>query len=53
MGYARQCPGCGAYLDPEEVCDCTKKAASDATNIEDGKENLSTDTISLFRRNVK
>ncbi len=52
MGYARQCPECGAYLDPGEVCDCTKKAAPDAANIEDGKKG-STDTISLFRRNVK
>ena len=22
MAYARQCPFCGAYLDPCEICDC-------------------------------
>lgn len=24
----RQCPACGAYLDPCEICDCTKKEAA-------------------------
>lgn len=27
MGYPRRCPICGAYLDPEEICDCKEKAA--------------------------
>lgn len=22
MAYRNRCPYCGAYLDPEEVCDC-------------------------------
>ncbi len=22
MGYFRECPGCGAHLDPGERCDC-------------------------------
>jgi hypothetical protein len=22
VAYAKQCPDCGAYLDPGETCDC-------------------------------
>ena len=25
MAYYRICPGCGANLDPGEVCDCVKE----------------------------
>ena len=27
MGY-RTCPYCGAYLDPDEKCDCREKIAT-------------------------
>lgn len=47
MSYYRPCPYCGANLDPGERCDCQgepvsqtdlhKKAALDATNIDDGR----------------
>lgn len=37
MGY-RQCPFCGAYLDPGEICDCVnEKTAPDGANIQSGK----------------
>ena len=38
MSYYRTCPGCGANLDPGEVCDCqNEKTAADAANIDDGR----------------
>ena len=30
MAYARQCPFCGAYLDPCEICDCQTAEKEDA-----------------------
>ena len=36
MAYYRQCERCGAHLDPGEICDCIKKAAQDAANIQSG-----------------
>ncbi len=32
------CPDCGAYLDPEEICDCKKEKASSSQMIP--KENI-------------
>ncbi len=29
MSYYRECPNCGAHLDPGEACDCEKKPAAD------------------------
>ena len=48
MPYWRECPGCGAHLDPGEVCeDCKEKAAQGATNTQDGKaEQKSDQTLS-------
>lgn len=47
MPYWRECPCCGAHLDPGEQCDCRsgeeaarnykEKAALGATNTRDGK----------------
>lgn len=38
MTYYRKCPDCGAYLDPDERCDCQdKETALSATNAESGK----------------
>ncbi len=53
MGYARRCPGCGAFLDPGEICDCEKRAALDGANIEDGKQKLSANSIAVCREAVK
>lgn len=49
MGY-RQCPLCGAYLDPGEVCDCQEKenVASSGANTESDKENISVDSVINF-----
>lgn len=49
MAYARQCPFCGAYLDPCEICDCQTEeketaAPRDATS-ESGTEKISTTTL--------
>lgn len=33
----RQCPYCGAYLDPEEKCDCRKEEEPDGGNRADSK----------------
>lgn len=36
----RECPHCGAHLDPGEICDCPdaqKETAPGATNTRDGK----------------
>lgn len=41
MAYARQCPYCGAYLDPCEICDCQTEEKNTAPGIvtsEDGNE---------------
>lgn len=42
MAYARQCPFCGAYLDPCEICDCQMEeketAAPGIATSEDGNE---------------
>ena len=38
MTYYRKCPDCGAYLDPDERCDCQdKETAPSAANTESGK----------------
>lgn len=42
MSYYKTCPYCGAHLDPGEVCDCTKKTAADAANIDDGITEIKT-----------
>lgn len=46
MGY-RQCPLCGAYLDPGESCDCREeeKVASSGANTESDKGNKSTNNV--------
>lgn len=33
MAYARQCPFCGAYLDPCEICDCQTEEKNTAPGI--------------------
>lgn len=36
----RECPHCGAHLDPGEICDCPeaqKETAPGATNTRDGR----------------
>lgn len=33
MAYARQCPYCGAYLDPCEICDCQMEEKNTAPGI--------------------
>lgn len=33
MAYARQCPFCGAYLDPCEICDCQTEERNTAPGI--------------------
>lgn len=33
MAYARQCPYCGAYLDPCEICDCQTEEKNTAPGI--------------------
>lgn len=30
MAYYKTCPGCGANLDPGEICDCDKKMSAPA-----------------------
>lgn len=39
--YDNRCPDCGAYLDPNEVCDCHEKenAASQTGTLESGNGN--------------
>lgn len=39
MSYFHTCPGCGANLDPGEVCDCKRKAAPSVTSTESGRRN--------------
>ena len=48
MALFRQCPYCGANLDPGETCDCGQKeeAALRGANTEDGKRNKSITIIS-------
>lgn len=47
MGH-RQCPICGAYLDPGELCDCKEEAASEAGTFESGNGKTSTDSVIDF-----
>lgn len=37
--YDNRCPDCGAFLDPNEICDCQEKenTASRTGNPESGK----------------
>ena len=42
MAYARQCPFCGAYLDPCEICDCQTEEKETAAPRD---ENISTTTL--------
>lgn len=44
--YFRICQGCGAYLDPGEICDCAEKAAPGGNDTEDGKGVISAPNIS-------
>lgn len=37
MAFYRVCPFCGACLDPGEICECKKEAASDDANIRSGR----------------
>ena len=41
----RTCKYCGAALDPGEICDCTKEAASGDDDTESGTEKISTNNI--------
>lgn len=44
MSYYEIRPDCGATLDPDEICDCKKTAAS-AANADDGKaERIASDS---------
>lgn len=36
MPYFRICPHCGAYLDPDEICDC--KYDPGTTNTVEGEQ---------------
>lgn len=42
--YDNRCPDCGAFLDPNEVCDCHAKenAASQTGTLESGKAMVTT-----------
>lgn len=58
MSYYRTCPGCGANLDPEEVCeDCRDKARgaraanTDAPQFQDMKSTYI--TISVLKNQSK
>lgn len=37
--YCNRCPDCGAFLDPNEICDCHReeKAASQTGTLKSGK----------------
>lgn len=53
----RRCSYCGAYLDPEERCDCSlaEETAPDAANIESGKvesELLHPHSVSHFTERI-
>lgn len=41
----RTCKYCGAALDPGEICDCMKEAASGDDDTESGTEKISTNNI--------
>lgn len=47
MAYFRECPECGAHLDPDEKCDCQQsqnniKTKEDVNNV--GSESYSRST---------
>lgn len=49
----RECPYCGAHLDPCEVCDCKEKAAPGGRNPEAAMVNETTIIITEKKQNVK
>lgn len=48
----RTCKYCGAALDPGEICDCMKEAASGDDDTESGKEKITTNNIQENGGNV-
>lgn len=41
----RRCECCGAYLDPGEICDCIKEAASDVEDPKAAQMNITSNNI--------
>lgn len=48
----RTCKYCGASLDPGEICDCMKEAASGDDDTESGKQKITTNNIQENGGNV-
>ena len=57
MPYYHECPDCGVFLDPGEICDCRrdKNAApsADTLTTAKGKDPYTTNKISQSKENVK
>ena len=57
MPYYHECPDCGVFLDPGEICDCRriKEAApsADTLTTAKGKAPYTTTKISHGKENVK
>lgn len=49
--YYKTCPNCGANLDPNEACDCTKKEAVPQPRKQPPKK-ISNPSLSVPKRNV-
>ena len=43
MAYYRECPICGASLDPGEKCDCEKETKAPNTNNDNSTEIVTED----------
>lgn len=52
MSYYRECPNCGAHLDPGEACDCEKKPASEVGQLPAMKVKRHT-TADLFNETIE
>lgn len=49
MGYApRECPNCGASLDPGEICDCQRDGEADVATGEPGDRATEADAAALL-----
>lgn len=52
MSFYRECPNCGAHLDPGEACDCEKKPATEARESPAEKIRRHT-TADLFNETIE
>lgn len=53
MSWFKTCDGCGANLDPGEICDCKEKAAPKLEPSEAAQGNIPIPNITNIGGNVK